>query len=116
MLTYGLFITCKVIVFQKPPWLVPESGLITPDEGFFLTIEIIIKSNNTIPETINNTGPSPTVKTTIKKPMKYSDNVRILGTSKLLTLSPSKPIIAGNSVIPAKTATKTTSTVPTPNA
>ena len=104
-------------MFQKPPWLVLEPGsIVIPDEGFFFIIEIIIKSNNTIPETINSTGPSPTVKTTIKKPMKYSDNVRILGTSKLLTLSPSKPIIAGKSVIPAKTATKTTSTVPTPKA
>ena len=70
----------------------------------------------TIPETINNLGPNSWVKATIVKPIIYKITVKAFGTWKVFTLSPKIPISAGSKVIPAKTATKTTTTAPTPNA
>ena len=105
-------------MFQKPPW---TSSLLFSSEDLISfpllsNIEIKISSNKTTPETISNIGPNPTVKATIKNPIKYRIIVSIFGTEKLLTLSQSKPIIAGSNVIPAITATNTTRIVPTPNA
>ena len=75
-----------------------------------------IRNSITIPETINNLGPNSWVNDTIIKPMIYRITVKPFGTWNVFILSPKIPIRAGSKVIPAKTATNTTTTAPTPNA
>ena len=83
---------------------------------FLLRNEVKIIISMIMPETINNFGPRSWVIAINKKPKINRIIVASFGTSKLFTLSPSNPTIAGKSVTPAKTATKTTTIAPVPNA
>ena len=119
MLNTDLFITWIVIAFQKPPSSIFDLRLVDKNliaNPFFLKKETKIIISIINPDTIRSFGPSSCVTAIITNPTINKTIVANLGTSKLFTLSPKSPTIAGSRVTPAKTATNTTTIAPVPNA